>query len=1337
MSPSRYLLTFALLMGSGAMSPGAQAQLSPAQQEAHFEAYIRPVLIEHCYACHNSVDKARGGLALDGRERMRMESDTGRAVVPGNPDQSLILRVLRHEIDGLEMPQDGGKLDASVVKDFEVWIRNGAFDPRDAAPTNQELEALTSWAAKLERRKQWWSLQPIVVPSVPGTGDWSEHPVDRFIQREMNERGLVPAPLADRRTLARRLYYALLGLPPTPEELREFLGDEDPDAIGHLIDQLLASPRYGERWARHWMDLVRYADSHGSEGDPRIPHAYQYRDYLIRAFNQDLPYDQFVREHVAGDLLSQPRLNTELGINESAIGTAHWRLVFHGFAPTDALDEKVRFTDDQINVFSKTFLAQTVSCARCHDHKFDAISQADYYALFGILGSGRPAMLDVNTAERQDLHKGSLIGIKEAIRTALGEAWSSLEGEWKLSPDGVPEQAESPDHPLHLLWDVDQRMDEGQDFSAAWDGVSKVEQGAEGPMEYERRWDLTRAAGMSEWFPSGNGIDSGVSPAGEFAVAPEGEQALSGIYPAGVYTHLLSSRHRGILQSAHFSLAGEYELWFRVLGGGGAKLRYAVQDYPRSGTVFPITEIKSDTWSWSRLDLSYWDGDRVHLDLYTGQDAPIEVGGSDRSWFGVREVQLRKKGAGRPADPVTSALGFVDAPQSRADLAVRIAERIDGAIESWQRSAATDPQALLLDACLRGGLLVNDLAQLPQVAKLVGEYRALESAVPLPTRVPGVVEADASDQALYVRGDHRTPGEVIPRRFLEAIDPEPYAPGTSGRLELAEDLLRADNPLTARVITNRIWHHLFGQGLVTTPDNFGRLGTQPSHPELLDYLSWRMVESGWSIKEMVRFLVSSKTWQLSSVASSLASTSDPANRWLSHANIRRLDAEAIRDSLFVAAERLDKRMFGPGFGANSATPRRSIYVLSRRNGMDAFLQSFDSPVPFAPVGARQVTNVPAQALTLLNDPLVGDLAARWGASMRSNGKGAHEAETFAHMFEAVTGREPGAEELVALCAYADKCRSVIQEDRKRRQGLEAVLASHSGVLESILAPVRRHLVNSHEGEEIKGGPTPFARWNFRDGLEDTVGGLHGQLQGTARLEGGGLRLDGGGYVSTPALATDVGEKTLEVWVQLSDLNQRGGGVLTVQDLGGGVFDSIVYGEQVAGLWIAGSNSFHRTLSFGAAVESASAPEMVHLAIAYDVDGLIRCYRNGAPYGTPYRKGGRASFKAGESQVLFGLRHGAPSAGRLLKGTLFEARLHLRALSAEEVAASASQSDFVARAEVLAALDPEGRAAALKLEAAIETARLGLESLGPPVHENESWARVAHALYNLKEFLYLR
>ncbi|MEC7582817.1 MAG: DUF1553 domain-containing protein [Planctomycetota bacterium] len=1338
MSIRRFHAAIALLAAAAA----AQDPTSDAVRAEHFEARIRPVLVEHCYACHSSAGKTRGGLALDDRTGTRAESDSGFAVIPGAPEQSLILKVLRHEIPGQEMPKDGARLDDAVVADFEKWIREGAFDPRDAAPSAEELSELTSWEARLARRKAWWSWQPIRAPSPPPSNEWSDHPVDRFTWAKMDEHGLAPAPRANRRTLIRRLHYAVTGLPPTVADIDAFLADSSADATERLIDRLLDSPRFGERWARHWMDLMRYADSHGSEGDPRIPRAFEYRDYLIRAFNADVPYDQLVREHIAGDLLAEPRINDELDINESAIGTAHWRMVFHGFAPTDAYEEKVRFIDDEINVLGKAFLAQTISCARCHDHKFDAISQADYYALFGILASCRPTMQDVNRTELQDHNKAELRNVKNELRQALARVWQEsapeLTAQLFALEGSLKEQAERRGSAFGILDAVDRKLAEDASFDEAWQRLRRDRPDTSEPV---RRWHVTTAAGMREWFPSGNGLEATPADAGEFAVAAEGNEVLEGIYPSGVYTHLLSSRHRGVLQSARFDLDGEYEVWFRVSGGGGARLRYAIQDYPRSGTVYPIPEIKSDDWTWQRLDFSYWRGDSAHLELYTGQDAPVQTGGSERSWFGLREVVLREKGSGRPAEPVgalhAALLESDSQPASRAALAERAARLIEESVGAWARAEASDTQALMLDACLRSGLLTNAIDCSPRVAELVERYRHLERDVPLPRRVPGLVEADAADHPLLERGNHKTPGQLVPRRFLGAIDPTPYDSPNSGRLQLAEDLVRTDNPLTARVIANRIWHHLFGRGLVSTPDNFGQLGAQPSHPEMLDYLATRIRQRGWSIKDSIRFLLTSATWQQAATASAEAHATDPDNVWLSHANIRRLDAEAIRDSMFAVTDRLDDRMYGPGFGANSRTPRRSIYMAMRRNSLDAFLEAFDAPAPFAPVGARHTTNVPAQSLTLLNDPMVRDLAAQWGDSMRTNRDRGDERARYAHMFEALTGREPQAEELAALSDYAAACRATMGEDAQRRAVLEQQITADVGALEAVLAPVRERLLAAVEASDTPEGPAPFARWDFREGLEDTVGSLGGELHGTARLEDGGLVLDGNGHLSTPAIDEPVGAKTLEAWVQLTDASQSGGGVITLQDLRGDAFDSIVYAERKPRRWLAGSDNFRRTEDFQGTDESSALAEPIHLAIAYDGDGLIRGYRNGQPYGRAYKKAELARFQAGDCQVLVGLRHGSPSGGRLLRGVVYEARLHLRALSSDEVAASAAGGAFVAHRDVIAALDNQAKQRVSALEDAIADGRAELEQMGEAAHPDESWARVAHALFNLKEFLYIQ
>ncbi len=410
-----------------ALNPLRSAEIS-AEQREFFENKIRPVLAQECYECHNSRGKSKGKLILDHRSALLKGGSSGKAIIPGNAKESLLIQAIRHEFDDLEMPKAGVLLDAPIIDDFANWVNMGAPDPRDAPPSKEELARDTDWDAVLKMRKNWWSFQPIKKAIVPAVSEWSDQPIDRFIKAKLDGKKLKPNSAASPTILARRLYFSLIGLPPTEEQLATFKTSaiRDPNsAIDSLIDELLASPHFGEKWARHWMDWIRYAETHGSEGDPQIGNAHHYRDYLIRALNADIPYDQLLREHIAGDLLETPRLNRELGINESVLGAIHWRMVFHGFAPTDALDEKVRFTDDQINVFTKAFQGLTVSCARCHDHKFDAISQADYYAMFGILGSTRPGRKLIDLPESLEKNKAALGELKPKIRTALAKDWEN------------------------------------------------------------------------------------------------------------------------------------------------------------------------------------------------------------------------------------------------------------------------------------------------------------------------------------------------------------------------------------------------------------------------------------------------------------------------------------------------------------------------------------------------------------------------------------------------------------------------------------------------------------------------------------------------------------------------------------------------------------------------------------------------------------------------------------------------------------------------------------------------------------------------------------------------
>ncbi|MEO1996565.1 MAG: DUF1549 domain-containing protein, partial [Planctomycetaceae bacterium] len=427
------LLAILLIMLAGGHRLPADDRPHKAVQLEFFETRIRPVLVERCYACHNSSKTAEASLTLDHRAGMLKGGDGGAIIVPGQAGRSRLLRILRHELPGLEMPQDDGKLSKSVIADIETWIDMGAPDPRNKPPTLQELTRATSWEAIFEKRKAWWSFQPVVKPTIPEVraSDWSPHAVDRFLLAAMERRGLAPAAAADRRGLLRRTTFVLTGLPPTTEQVNAFLADKSPTAFHTAVDQLLASARFGERWARHWMDLVRYCESHGSQGDPELPNAYRYRDYLIRAFNSDVPYDQLVREHLAGDLLPQPRWNSDENFNESAIGPAHLRMVELGFVPVDALEDQVKVVDNQIDVYSKAFLGLTASCARCHNHKFDPISQEDFYALYGIFVSSRPGQVLIDDPELLDRNRRELMQLKHQIRSGLAGAW--LEAAERLS----------------------------------------------------------------------------------------------------------------------------------------------------------------------------------------------------------------------------------------------------------------------------------------------------------------------------------------------------------------------------------------------------------------------------------------------------------------------------------------------------------------------------------------------------------------------------------------------------------------------------------------------------------------------------------------------------------------------------------------------------------------------------------------------------------------------------------------------------------------------------------------------------------------------------------------
>ncbi len=1309
-----------------------------------FESKIRPILIEHCYACHNSIDQKEADYAIDFRKGAQTETEHGIGVVPGEPDKSLLLKVIRHQIDGLEMPEGSPKLSPEIIADFEKWISDGAADPRNTPPTAKEFEAATSWENTLKKRKQWWSFQPIVSSELPAENPWSNHPIDRFTFDKFTQASVKyqPSTQATPSVLLRRLTYALTGLPPTLEQLAAI--NSNSKTFEQFVDELLASPQFGERWARHWMDLVRYADSHGSEGDPAIPNAYQYRDYLIRAFNADVPFDQLVREHIAGDLLTSPRINKDLGINESAIGPAHWRLCFHGFAPTDALDEKVRFTDDQINVFSKSFLGLTVSCARCHDHKFDAISQADYYALFGIIGSCRPAMRDVNTIEKQRMHQERLTHLKSEIKKEIVLAWEAVSTNAfkdKLLRLTQTKSAENPNHVLHL---ASLLANSPQEFNKVWRQHSQQALALPSEATTIEKWDLANQKEFQKWyFDSATELQP--SPAGQFTIAPKGEQVISSIRPSGIYSNLLSNRHRAVLGSPKFPAGKNMIAWARIMGEGQATARYVVQDYPRSGTVYPIHDIKNRNWYWQKFDLTYWEGDDIHLEFATAKDAPLQVKNQEQSWFGIREVVFRNRDAGPPPQDKMQFLApiFVGTdsptPTSLEDLIEHYRKTITTAIVAWEQNTLTDEQAMFLDALIRDGVVQNDFSQSKSLQSLTTQYRNLELEIPTPFRVPGVSEAEPNDQALFARGDHRKPLDPVKRRFLEAIDAEPYQTLQSGRLELANDLFRVDNPLTARVIVNRIWLKLYGRGIVNTPDNFGYLGEQPTHPALLDYLATRMATEKWSIKKMIRLMVTSKTWQQSSQSAS--SKSDPENKMFARFGLQRLDAESIRDAMVAVSGRLDDRMYGAAFNSNSNSVRRAVYIRSKRNNMDKFLAVFDSPIPFATTGRRSATNVPAQSLTLLNSPFVFEMARQWANQIKSPQTTTNLNNQISGMHEAALGRKPSKTELETLVSYYQAIKRDNEDRQREYRKVSSALESARIRLAEISDPTRQKLMEQNAKKSQGFNSTsaaPIAHWKFSEGNKDLVNGRSLQLKAGAKIIDNALILDGSGFALSTPIAKPLHAHSLEAWVQLDSLNQKGGGVVGVQSLDGNIFDSIVFAEIQPKHWLAGSEFHNRTSNFGGKPEKTASETPVHLAITYDTDGTIRGYRNGKPYGKPIQKSKTKKFNSKQWQVALGIRHGIQtSADRVLSGKILEARVYDLSLSAVEIASSFAGHPIVSEKDVWASLSPEQRKQAAKLKTSISSLETTLSQSEKNVAPDDAMTRVAHAIFNLKEFIYLR
>lgn len=1329
--------------------------ITEGEKRSFFESKIRPVLSENCYECHNSIIKSEGNLVLDYKEGILRGGAHGSAIVPGDPGKSLLFKAINHELYNLKMPKGGPKLTPEVIRDFKKWIEDGAFDPRGIPPTAKQLAEETSWEKIREKRKKWWSFQPIKSYSPPQqkSNTWSQHPVDQFLFHKMNEIGLQPNEDASAYSVLRRLTFALTGLPPSLEQQEKYLAKLEslPDSTSNeIIDQLLKSPHFGERWARHWMDWVRYADSHGSEGDPKIPNSFRYRNYLIRALNQDVGYDQLVMEHMAGDLLPEPRINSRLGINESIIGTAHLRFVLHGFAPTDALDEHVRFTDDQIDATSKTFLGLTISCARCHHHKFDAISQDDYYALFGILSNGRPAQRVIESTSLPELKSNHMSRLKDEVREMLSESWylsvetladTLLQNENKGLTKAIKEK--HPHNPFQLWERLAKKKDD--DFIREWEDLERQVRQSELRLsnrysgKYRKSWKLGDLSDFTSWSRGGTGLKLGSSKSGSFSLFPKGNHILRHILPSGAFTHLLSDKENGTLSSPRFKF-DKGNIWIRAMGDENSTIRYVVWNYPRKGTVYPKTAPDQDNEKWITWNTDYWDGETGYVEATTDRNHPVEAGNSVRSWFGITEVVLSSPDNDPPKDEIAEILSpffaIENKPINLKQLAYLYQQETKRAISAWKKGDCSNAQARILNFMVQRNLLPNTIDEVPACSEVLELYRNLENEIISPRLVPGVLDSDPFEQTLFIRGDHKKAGHLVPRRFLEAIDSTPYPKDSIGRLEYARDLLREDNPFTARVIVNRIWHHLFGKGLVATTNNFGRLGDLPSHPELLDYLAAKFKADDWSLKSMIRFLISSKAFRMSSTPSQQAKSEDSSNYFHSHSNLRRLEAESIRDSLLVVSNLLKLTPVGEGKSEGSNSMRRSIYLQTKRNTLHTFLTAFDFPVPSSSTGRRDVTNVPAQALTMMNDPSVLK-AARELARRFVNQE---EKVAISEMFRLVLSRFPTDAELRRCITYLDHndgneagLQSALMETKEKIHQMNARIMEINQPLgvnwvadNKIISSVSPNLTQ------------PVLHWDFKTGLLDSMSQLRCHLKNGAYLKNDALIVRNGGYAVTERLPFDLSEKTISAWVKLDNLFQRAGGVMTVQSINGRIFDSIVFAEKKPGKWLSGSNRFSRTQSFQSTITEKEADHnFIHFLITYSSNGTITGFRNGELYGRAY-KSKTYDFEKGNSIITFGLRHLPSSSQRLLEGSILCASLYKDALRSSEIKSIYNYNTRNLKQVKEANLSAEAKKELEELKS--EKAELEEQYLQCKEEQNTREANledIALALFNMKEFIYIK
>ena len=947
-----------------------------------FEKKIRPVLIEYCYKCHSDEaeqkGKLKGKLRLDLREAIRGSGESGLAsVVPRKPDESNLYRAITYLDPELVMPPKS-RLAKSVVEDFKRWIEMGAPDPREGRLAKAEAKQID-----FDEARQFWAFRKPNEPALPKvqTGAWPREDLDFFVLAQLEANQLRPAPAAAKRTLIRRATYDLTGLPPTMEEIAGFLADDSPDAFRKVVDRLLASPHYGEKWGRHWLDVARYADSNGLDENLAYVNAFHYRNYVIDAFNEDKPYDLFAREQIAGDLLKPVGDETESERHARQIATGFLSVGAKMLAEDDGRKMEMDIIDEQLDTLGRAFMGMTLGCARCHDHKFDPIPTKDYYALAGILKSTHTMDNHKVVAQWHEIELSTAeLRTKQAkIDKAAGEQKKTIDQFKANTTDRVLQQARK--HAAdYLIQALIQSRKSGQIEHA----IAQIE-------DRTKRDQAGFILIEAETFNRGNGLRSNEN------------------YGEGIGI-LISSGQTEVEYDVTVAKAGNYDLHIRYAAQmprpGKLRVNGDLINKKATGSVTGTWFPDSQTWhlegtfplnAGKNVIKFSWPTPTPHIDklLFMPTDKPVhcEAFKTDHlhAAFSKQWAEAVKQPAKDAKSPLNEWRVFLENPLKPIDVAA--IEAIRG---RFAKAAKGDPLHELLHK--KDGLFKSpkeieklfaktDQDKLKQLQKELGD---IEKRRPKTPKAMAVRDGKVQDLKVHLRGDYMTQGELAPRGYLRVIaNKRAAAPpkGSSGRAGFAQ-WLTGDNPLTARVMANRIWLWHFGQGIVRTPDNFGTLGLRPTHPELLDWLALRFVESSWSIKQMHRIIMNSAAYRMSTRFCEEAYAMDPDNKLWWRFNRRRLQAEEVRDSLLVAGDSIEWGIKDQLMNYNSRQyvsqndhpyffgSSRTVYLPVIRSGTFDVLQAFDFGDPAVIQGQRSSTVGAAQALFMMNHDLVTKASRR-------------------------------------------------------------------------------------------------------------------------------------------------------------------------------------------------------------------------------------------------------------------------------------------------------------------------------------------------------------------------